>query len=708
MTIRWRGAWFLVLLWAPVSAWADEPPLAEYFRVETAKLKARPLAGSGNAGEWMAGRPERQRQLREMLGLDPMPARGDLHARITGTIERPDFIVEKLLFQSSPGLYVTANLYRPKKVEGRLPAILYVCGHSKVEKDGQILGCKTHYQHHANWFAANGYVCLVLDTLQLGELPGLHHGTAREGMWWWQSRGYTPAGVEAWNAIRGIDYLVSRPEVDPSKIGVTGRSGGGATSWWVGAIDDRVAAVAPVAGITDLEDHVVDGVVEGHCDCMYFVNTYRWDFPTVAALVAPRPLLVVNTDKDPIFPEDGVRRIYAQLERVYDWYEARDRLGLVIGKGGHVDTPEIRHPTFAFFEKYLKGKTVDPSTIDEPDRTVPIEELKVLKPGEVPPYVRNGTIHETFVEASQTPHAPFAAEDWEETRARWSHMLEIQFLAEWRELKDRETNDGPARAKLKAADRSNVDHQGTNYSSDEFDSEDGVRVRRWWIITEGEYDDRNTLKIVVLDQEAWESGLGDFLKGIENSQVGPVDRVKEPWRGIIQRRTGPLLFVAPRGVGPSAWPASKDVQIRRRFALLGQTLDGRRAFDVLRAVDLLTLDERFGPMVAGVRFEESTTFFPLNFTAAGQAAPVALLASIFADREIKSVTLINPPTTWRDGPAFLGIDRLMGLPQAAALLYPHPLTLIDTPRESWTWTSDLSRRLTPGPDWPAFRDRPAR
>ncbi len=417
MSNRWRGAWSLVLLTTLSSAGADDPPLAEYFRVETARLKARPLAGHDSAEAWKSARSELQRQLREMLGLDPMPARGDLHARITGTVERPDFVVEKLLFQSSPGLYVTANLYRPKQVEGRLPAILYVCGHARVEKDGVIFGCKAHYQHHAAWFASNGYVCLVLDTLQLGELPGLHHGTYREGMWWWQSRGYTPAGIEAWNAVRGIDYLVSRPEVNPARIGVTGRSGGGATSWWVGAIDDRVAAVAPVAGITDLEDHVVDGVVEGHCDCMYFVNTYRWDFPTVAALVAPKPLLVVNTDHDPIFPEDGVRRIFAQLEKVYDWYEVRDRLGLVIGQGGHVDTPEIRHPTFAFFEWNLKGKKVDPSKIDEPDRAIPFEELKVLKPGEVPPYVRNGTIHETFVEPA--PSKSFGVNEWAEIKADW-------------------------------------------------------------------------------------------------------------------------------------------------------------------------------------------------------------------------------------------------------------------------------------------------
>ena len=78
------------------------------------------------------------------------------------------------------------------------------------------------------WFASNGYVCLVVDTLQLGEIGATHHGTYNLDRFWWHSRGYTPAGVECWNGIRGIDYLVSRPEVDPEKIGVTGISGGGA------------------------------------------------------------------------------------------------------------------------------------------------------------------------------------------------------------------------------------------------------------------------------------------------------------------------------------------------------------------------------------------------------------------------------------------------------------------------------------------------
>src|SRR5262249_59663706 len=104
---------------------------------------------------------------------------------------------------------------------------------------------KTAFQDHGMWFASNGYVCIVLDTLQLGEIPGVHHGTygrpwihsksygikdkdALENRWWWYSAGYTPAGVECWNGVRAIDYLVSRDDVDPERIGVTGISGGGA------------------------------------------------------------------------------------------------------------------------------------------------------------------------------------------------------------------------------------------------------------------------------------------------------------------------------------------------------------------------------------------------------------------------------------------------------------------------------------------------
>ncbi|MEZ0273852.1 MAG: acetylxylan esterase, partial [Roseimicrobium sp.] len=157
--------------------------------------------------DWLAKKDEYRRQLAEMLGLDPMPARTDLKATKTGEFEHEGIIVENLHYQSMPGLYVTANLYRPKQVEKPLPAVLYVCGHSSKMKDGVSYGNKAGYEHHGVWYAKHGFVCLVIDTVQLGEIRGEHHGTYSKGRWWWMARGYTPAGVEAWAGIRALDYL---------------------------------------------------------------------------------------------------------------------------------------------------------------------------------------------------------------------------------------------------------------------------------------------------------------------------------------------------------------------------------------------------------------------------------------------------------------------------------------------------------------------
>ena len=122
-----------------------------------------------------------------------------------------------------------------------------------------------------------------------------------------------------------------------TRLGVTGRSGGGAYSWWVAAADDRPNAIVPVAGIADLYSHVCEGavdrfktgVVSGHCDCMYFVNTYRWDFATVAALCAPRPLLLGNSDADDIFPVAGYRRVAEKARKVYALYGAEEKFQLL-------------------------------------------------------------------------------------------------------------------------------------------------------------------------------------------------------------------------------------------------------------------------------------------------------------------------------------------------------------------------------------------
>ena len=426
---------YLICVQMVVAAdWSIHPDLQEYFESEVKSIEAESyrLLHPENAEQWERQKPELRRQLAEMLGLDPMPAKTPLSPVVTGRIQKEGYSIENLHFQSMPGLYVTGNLYLPDNVETPLPAILYVCGHAHAKEGDLSFGNKTAYQHHGIWFAKHGFVCLTIDTIQLGEIEGIHHGTYRYDRWWWNSRGYTPAGVEAWNGIRALDYLQSRPEVDGKRLGITGRSGGGVYSWWVAALDERVQAVVPVAGITDLRNYVVDGAVEGHCDCMFMVNTYRWDYPMIASLIAPRPLLIANSDKDSIFPLDGVLRTHRQVRDIYSILDAEDQLGLLITEGPHKDTQDLQVPAFRWFQRWLKAS-------DDLVETAAIKELKPegLRVFDALPEDENVTTVDTvFVKQSSHWAVPRTLADWDLQISKFRNILEQKTFSGFRPIVD--------------------------------------------------------------------------------------------------------------------------------------------------------------------------------------------------------------------------------------------------------------------------------
>lgn len=176
----------------PTEAKAGDRIVGKYFEKETGRIEASCLAEIAAADDWRRASAPYREQLFEMLGLSPKQPRSLLKAEITGSQQHGNVLVENLVFQSMPGLYVTANFYRPADPPAEpLPAILYVCGHAPQKAGGISFGNKTAYHHHGLWFARNGYVCLTIDTVQLGEIEGIHHGTYREGRWWWNARGYT-------------------------------------------------------------------------------------------------------------------------------------------------------------------------------------------------------------------------------------------------------------------------------------------------------------------------------------------------------------------------------------------------------------------------------------------------------------------------------------------------------------------------------------
>jgi dienelactone hydrolase len=648
--------------------------IAEYFAAETAKLQEACLTDIPSRDEWQAKREEYRRQLHEMLGLDPLPERTPLNAAITGKVEHEEFTIENVHFQSRPGLYVTGNVYLPKHQDRPAPAILYVCGHAQVKKDGVAYGNKTAYQHHGEWFARNGYVCLTIDTLQLGEIEGIHHGTYRYGMWWWLNRGYTSAGVEAWNCIRALDYLQSRPEVDGERLGVTGRSGGGAYSWWIAALDDRIKCAAPVAGITDLKNHVVDGCVEGHCDCMFMVNTYRWDYPQVAALVAPRPLLIVNTDTDRIFPLDGVVRTFEKVREVYRLHDAADKVGLTIGPGGHKDTQDIQMDVFRWMNYHLKG---DETLID--DAAVKFfepEPLKVFPAGQLPDDRTNEEIHETFVAAAPTPPIPETQEAWNALRNEWRQALLEKSFRGW-------PQDSEPLGTQKVFD---VEKQGVRFAAYDFASQANVRLRLY-VAHRPELKDPALTVLNVLDGASWSDFLSTYRAAFEEelreeSLPGANADAFKRTHDMLQANPWIMAYVAPRGVGPTAWDQTerKQTQHQRRFYLLGQTWDGMQVWDVRRAIQ-------------AVRTLDTTKDSPLWLQAERTMAGVAVYASLF-EPDIARLDLHSPPLTHRDGPYLLNVSRYLDLPQSMAIAAENSQVVVyQASQEGWEWPAEVVKKL---------------
>ncbi len=672
--------------------------LAEYFQRQTAQLAGDVFAGVETLEDWQQQRARRHAELREMLGLDPLPAKTPLESVVTGQLDREGITVERLHFQSMPGLYVTGTLFRPQEVRQPLPAVLYVCGHGRVKADGISYGNKASYQHHGAWFAKHGYVCLMIDTIQLGEIEGHHHGTHRYGWWWWNNRGYTPAGVEAWNSIRAIDYLQSRSEVDGQRIGITGRSGGGAYSWWAAALDERIKAAVPVAGITSMQNHVVDGCIEGHCDCMFMVNTYRWDFPLLAAMVAPRPLLISNSDKDRIFPLDGVVDVYQKVQKIYRLYDAEDQLGLNITEGPHKDTQELRVPAFRWLNRFLKA---DDALIRQPaEKLFAPEELRVF--ASLPEDERVTTIHESFVPAVSAEALPETHAALQTAAATWMEGLRTKAFAGW------PNGEMPS---LDIELLGSVRREGVRLRVVRFLSQEPFQLPLFILdAPEAASTDAaagNEVTLTVLDDAGWEafapwaSSVWPALNGEGNVPAAASDEAKPGAEWVARLRETPgqtLAWLPPRGVGPSSWTEDKRerTHIRRRFMLLGQTLDGMRVWDVRRAWQALS---EVVPAPSAKR----------TLAGEGKAAGWALLASLF-EPAVDELVLEGLPARNRDAYSILNISRVVEIPQLVAMATDRTgrvrVQVAPGSREAWEpvqaagqrWWSDGSRlEVLPAP-----------
>ncbi|MCE9528213.1 MAG: prolyl oligopeptidase family serine peptidase, partial [Planctomycetales bacterium] len=613
--------------------------IQEYLAAETTKLSASFSDDVKSLADWQAKRPEYVEQYYYMLGLSPRPEKTPLAPTITGTLKGDGYEVDMIHYQSVPHLYVTGNLYRPAKVkEGeKLPAVFYVCGHSGRGRNGN----KVAYQSHGIWFARHGYVCLVIDTLQLGEIGATHHGTYNLQRWWWHSRGYTPAGVEAWNGVRGIDYLVSRPDVDPERIAVTGISGGGAATFWVAAADERVKVAVPVSGMADLESYVPNRVINGHCDCMFLYNTYQWPWTRIASLVAPRPMLFINSDHDGIFPMDANDRIINRLERVYSLYGKGGDVDAVVSVGGHAYRQDIRQAAYTFINAHLKGDA-RPVTDSERDIVteggnpgpypIPPEDLRVFpQDSNLPKDQLNTKIDESFVPLAEVAQIPAdKADEWKAGQLKQLRGTSFRYFPA----------SIPAAKKLKDIDT----------DTDRLTSEEHIQFELHYPAG------RETTKL-------------NASKGILLVVLGEADAGKSPdWLKELDAKDKTIVLCEPRGIGSTRWTRKNGPNyVERSHALLGRTVDTGRVWDIIAAAKYLRTQEASGDSKPSI-----------HVAGKGPSGILAAYADVL-DESIGSVTLLAPPKSHmdKDAPQFLSILRTCDISSALSLIAPRPVILKD-------------------------------
>jgi cephalosporin-C deacetylase-like acetyl esterase len=629
-----------------------------YLCEEARRMHAGSVQDLPSTANWAQAREEWLAQYFEMMGVTSHMAlaeRPPLNMQITSETERDGYRIQTLYYEALPGLYVTGNLYLPTDIAKPLPGVLYVCGHGLQQK--------VYYQAHPRKFAQLGFACLIVETIQLGEIEGHHHGSFHRGWFNWYSQGYTPAGVELWNGVRGLDLLAALPEVDAERLGVTGISGGGAVSWWVSAADERVKVVAPVCGTATFASHVCERTIDGHCDCMFFVNAYGWELADVARLIAPRPMLIGSANRDGIFHIKAIREAFAGTKNIYDHLNAGDNVRLIETPGGHSYHANSRRGIFSWFKRHLEQEEIAPEDVGDIDDSPELQEdaatLRVYRNG-IPPAERVSTIQEDFFTLPELPDIATpeqlatvrkqALQGLKETSFRHFPATPCDLDAEV----EYEIGRGDAVA-------------GGRFA---FTSESAWRLHGAWTLPESELDSPAVLALRAPHEQR--KATEEWLQGFETS-----------WARIVAE---------PRGCGDTAWGPELDWNVRRSAMLTGRTIASMQVYDTLRALEAVG----HLPGVDGSR---------IVLAGRGQMAVVALYAAllhggvealILSDLPESLSAPSNPDGTGIASEILFALQHA-DLPQAAGLLWPMELVFLGPRPGTFGWTEDLYHRLgTPG------------
>jgi dienelactone hydrolase len=327
---------------------------------------------------WLERRSILLQKIQAAMGPFP-PKPGQLFPRILRVLRRTGYRIELLMFESRPDVWVTASLYVPQPVRGRHPAVLAVHGHWPWARRDPVV------QARCLGLVRLGFVVLAVDAFGAGERftnpgRGTYHGALYGSTLW--PVGHTLLGVQVYDNRRAVDYLISRPEVDASRLGITGASGGGNQTMYAGAVDERFGVVVPVCSVGTYQAYLQAAC----CVCEVLPGALRFcEEGDILALTAPRALMVINATKDAFqFSVGQAAQSIARARPIFELYQATAKLRHATFESGHAYNQPMREAMYGWMTRWLKNEG-DGKPIAEPKHTVETPEELACFPDEVRP-----------------------------------------------------------------------------------------------------------------------------------------------------------------------------------------------------------------------------------------------------------------------------------------------------------------------------------
>ncbi len=537
----------------------------------------------------------------------PWPSKTPLNARVVGTIERRHYRIEKILFESRPGCLVTAHLYVPSNLDGPAPGIIGSCGHAADGKNAPL------YQAFCQRLARNGFVVLIYDPFNQGERDQYYALHSRESV-----RSSTHAhnmmgkqlelvgewfgAWRAWDGIRALDYLLTRPEVDPAHIGLTGNSGGGTMTSWIWPVEARFTMAAPSCFVTTFAANLENELPADSEQYPPGVIGAGLDMADFFIARAPAPVILLGQAYC-FFDRRGLKQAYSEIRRFYDIIGApTNATDIFIGSEGHGFFRDNQEAMVQFFATQAGIQQV--TRLEETEDLSDV--LNVTPKGEVVP-------------EGATPIYDLIAQ-------------KADILASKRKALGKDELTRCVQSTLNLSGDRDLPHHRWLRST----TEDGVRLARYAIETEGNIRAimrkrlSNPSYSHTLDVER-EVHL--YLPHVSAEE----DLIEDPFAKRLKEQH-PLYALDVRGLGESLadderdffHPYGNDYMCNGYGLMLGQSFLGRRVHDVLSTLDLLAYE--------GAK--------KIHLYGRGQGAIHALFAG-FLHSAVTTVTLKNYPQSYR-------------------------------------------------------------